>query len=62
LLTGERLVGGFVDFTIDFVFDLLESILIDHTFVDQEGAKTFHRVAFGIARPFFVGPVEFFVI
>ena len=52
LRTAQRDILCFIHFTIDFVFYLLQPTLIDDAFFDQQCAKTFHRIAFGITRAF----------
>ena len=40
----------------------LKPFLIDDSFVDQERAETFDRIAFGFAGAFLVGAIEFFIV
>jgi len=41
LRTGERQVGGLVDFAIDFVLQLLQLVLAGDAFLHQQRAEPF---------------------
>ena len=62
LSTRQSNVSGFVHDPIDIVLDLLQLILIEHSFVDEQCAKTLHRIALGIAGAFLVRAIELFIV
>ena len=62
LWTCQRRVRRFNHFSINFIFDLLQSVLIDHAFFDQERAKTFYWIAFGVRGAFLGRAIKLFVV
>jgi len=62
LRTPECLIGRRCNFSINIIFDSLQTVLVDYPFIDQSRAKLLHWIAFGIGGSLFIGPIQSLII